>query len=198
MKEIVVATKNAKKIVELKAALAGLPVRLLSLTEIGDVEEAVEDGVTFEENALKKAAYYLAATGRACLADDSGLEVDALEGAPGVYSARYGGEAANDAANNAKLLGAMAAVPQEKRAARFRCVLVFLDLDGRKLVSEGTCEGAIGYEAKGEHGFGYDPLFRLANEERSMAELTMAEKNAISHRGNAVRAMAEKLKEVLG
>ncbi|WP_346355963.1 XTP/dITP diphosphatase [Azotosporobacter soli] len=198
MKEIVVATKNAKKIVELKAALAGLPVRLLSLAEVADVEEAVEDGVTFEENALKKAQHYLAATGRACLADDSGLEVDALGGAPGVYSARYGGEAANDAANNAKLLSELATVPQEKRTARFRCVLVFLDLDGRKIISEGACEGSIGYEAKGEHGFGYDPLFRLADGNRAMAELTMAEKNAISHRGNAVRVMAEKLKGVLG
>lgn len=198
MKEIVVATKNAKKITELKAALADLPVRLLSLADVADVPDAVEDGDTFEENALKKARHYLAATGRACLADDSGLEVDALGGAPGVYSARFAGEQGNDAQNNAKLLQELAAVPDEQRTARFRCVLVFLDTDGRTLVADGACEGRIGHEARGEHGFGYDPLFRLAGGERAMAELTMTEKNAISHRGNAVRQMAVKLREVLG
>ena len=198
MKEIIVATKNAKKIKELNAALAGLPIRLLSLDEVVDVAEAVEDGTTFEENALKKARHYLSATQKACLADDSGLEVDALDGAPGVYSARYAGENADDAANNRKLIEALQGVSDEKRSARFRCVLVFLDVDGTTLISEGKCEGSIAHETKGTHGFGYDPLFCLKGHgERRMAELSLEEKNAVSHRGNAVRAMAQKLQELL-
>lgn len=197
MKEIIVATKNAKKITELNAALAGLSLRLLSLDEVAEVAEAVEDGLTFEENALKKARHYLAATGKACLADDSGLEVDALDGAPGVYSARYAGEISDDAANNRKLLESLQEVPDEKRSARFRCVLVFLDVDGTTLISEGKCEGVIAHAPKGTHGFGYDPLFSLPDVGKRMAELSLQEKNAVSHRGNAVRAMAEKLKELM-
>jgi XTP/dITP diphosphohydrolase len=155
-----------------------------------------EDAPTFAGNAEKKARAALARSGLPSLADDSGLEVDALDGGPGVLSARYAGEGHDDAANNAKLLVALAGVPDAQRTARFRCALVFVDADGTKLVAEGACEGRIGHAGRGTGGFGYDPLFVLADDEggRTMAELTPVEKNRISHRARALAKMAELLR----
>ncbi|EAX47764.1 non-canonical purine NTP pyrophosphatase, rdgB/HAM1 family [Thermosinus carboxydivorans Nor1] len=195
VKEIVVATRNAGKVAEITAALADLPVTLRSLRDFGAVPDAVEDGDTFEANAVLKAKHYARYTGMACLADDSGLEVDALGGAPGVFSARYAGEGAGDAANNAKLLRELAGVPAHRRSARFRCVLAFLDEDGTLLVTEGTCEGIILEQPRGTGGFGYDPLLYLPELGKTVAELTIAEKNAVSHRGKALRQMAAMLAE---
>ncbi|SDF32315.1 XTP/dITP diphosphatase [Sporolituus thermophilus] len=195
MKEIVVATRNAGKVAEIAAALADLPVNLRSLRDFGAIPDAVEDGDTFAANAVLKAKHYARYTGMACLADDSGLEVDALGGAPGVFSARYAGEGAGDAANNAKLLCELAGVPIQRRSARFRCVLAFLDEDGTLLVTEGACEGIILEQPRGTGGFGYDPLLYLPELGKTVAELTITEKNAVSHRGKALRQMAAMLAE---
>lgn len=195
MKEIVVATRNAGKVAEIAAALADLPVTLRSLRDFGAIPDAVEDGDTFAANAVLKAKHYARYTGMACLADDSGLEVDALGGAPGVFSARYAGEGAGDAANNAKLLRELAGVPIQRRSARFRCVLAFLDEDGTLLVTEGACEGIILEQPRGTGGFGYDPLLYLPELGKTVAELTITEKNAVSHRGKALRQMAALLAE---
>lgn len=195
MKEIVVATKNKGKIRELEAALAGLPIKVRSLADFPDIPEAIEDQDTFLGNALAKAKHYQQYTTCACLADDSGLEVDAIEGAPGVLSARYAGEQGNDKANNEKLLQVLSEVPMEQRSARFRCALVFYDTDDTYCFTEGACEGIIMKEGKGNKGFGYDPLFFLPDKQKAMAELSVEEKNAISHRGQAVRKMAQVLTE---
>ncbi len=197
MKEIVVASKNKGKIAEFVKALSDLPVKILALTDFGDIPEAEEDGDTFTANAIKKALHYARLTGKACLADDSGLEVDALDGAPGVFSARYAGEEASDAANNQKLLAALKGVKPEKRTARFRCVLAYADENGNIMTADGACEGVVLEEPRGTGGFGYDPLFYMPDLGRTMAELTMNEKNAISHRGSAIRAMRQKLAEDL-
>nr|WP_092075077.1 XTP/dITP diphosphatase [Dendrosporobacter quercicolus]NSL50044.1 XTP/dITP diphosphatase [Dendrosporobacter quercicolus DSM 1736]SDN31143.1 XTP/dITP diphosphohydrolase [Dendrosporobacter quercicolus] len=193
MKEIVIASKNAGKVAEIAAALQHLPVRIVSLAELGDVPEAVENGADFSENALIKARFYAASTGKACLADDSGLEVDALGGEPGVYSARYAGETATDAQNNAKLLTKLKGVADEKRTARFRCVLAFVDTDKQTITAQGVCEGEILAAARGAGGFGYDPLFYIPALGQTLAEISIAEKNTISHRGAALRNIAEKL-----
>lgn len=193
MKEIVVATQNKGKIAEIILALAPLPVKVLALSDFGSIPEAVEDGASFEENALLKARHYAKFTGKACLADDSGLEVDALDGAPGIYSARFAGEAADDAANNEKLLLNMIHVRAAERTARFRCVLAFVDTDGSAQTTDGVCEGLISEERQGTGGFGYDCLFYLPQLRKTMAELSKSEKNAISHRGQALRNMAIKL-----
>jgi XTP/dITP diphosphohydrolase len=195
LKEIVIASKNTGKIAEIAAALKHLPVKVLSLAEFGEIPEAVEDGATFLENALIKARYYAARTGKACLADDSGLEVDALQGAPGVYSARYAGENAIDADNNRKLLAALSHVQPAERTARFRCVLAFVDDQKPAITADGTCEGVILEELRGAGGFGYDPLFYIPDLDRTLAEIALAEKNAISHRGAALRNMAVRLQE---
>ncbi len=192
MKTIVVATKNQGKLREMTRAFRGLPVRLEPLSAFGALPDAVEDGRTFEENAEKKARFYMEKTGEACLADDSGLEVDALGGAPGVYSARFAGEHADDAANNAKLLDALARAGAPSSLAAYRCALVFVDPDGTRLFAGGRAAGVVRPEARGAGGFGYDPYFYLADG-RTMAELTLAEKDAVSHRGAALRVMARKL-----
>ncbi len=195
MKEIIVATKNRGKVREMQAVLADLPVKLLSLEDFPDVPEAVEDGNTFLDNALIKAKHYREYTQRACLADDSGLEVDALAGAPGVLSARYAGEQGNDKANNEKLLKELAAVPTKERTARFRCALVFYDTDDTYCAAEGTCEGYILEEFRGDKGFGYDPLFELPDKQKTLAELSVEDKNAVSHRGQALKNMVKSLSE---
>lgn len=194
MKEIVIATHNRGKVREMAAALQGLPLRILALTELGAWPEPVENGRTMAENARIKAAYYATCTGRACLADDSGLEVDALGGRPGVHSARFAGVHGDDAANNAKLLALLADVPDAARTARFRCCLVLQEPDGGAITAQGVCEGLILRAPRGTNGFGYDPLFYIPGLGRTMAELTTAEKNAISHRGRALanlRALLE-------
>ncbi len=201
MKTVVIATNNAHKASEIRSALNFEGWEFKTLREAGLASDPAEDADTFEGNSRIKAesarAAAKAAFGRnvAVLADDSGLEVDALGGAPGVYSARYAGEDGDDAANNAKLLSELAQVPDGERTARFVCTLVFIDEDGAEAVSRGTIEGAIGRVARGDEGFGYDPLFLpdAFNGARTLAEVPQAEKNAISHRGGALRALREKL-----
>ncbi|VBB06512.1 Hypothetical protein LUCI_1745 [Lucifera butyrica] len=193
MQELVVASQNKGKVAEIQAVFAHLPFTVLSLAACGIIKEPAETGMTFMENAVLKAHYYAAKTGKACLADDSGLEVDILGGEPGVYSARFAGEDADDAKNNQKLLARLEGVPREKRSGRFRCALAFVDPDGTLITAEGACEGIILPEPRGKNGFGYDPLFFLPAFQASMAELTMEEKNAVSHRGQALKNMAVKL-----
>jgi XTP/dITP diphosphohydrolase len=201
MIELLVATTNPGKLAELERLFAPLGVRVRSPAEVGGIPEIVEDGHTFEQNATKKAREVAVATGMMVLADDSGLEVDALDGAPGVRSARYAGSMATDAANNEKLLSALAAVPVERRTARFRCVLALADPEGplgeRLHVEHGVCEGRVGHVPRGDNGFGYDPLFELPDERRTMAELTPDEKARRSHRGRAARSMRDFLRGYL-
>ncbi len=192
MKTIVIATKNKGKVREMTQAFRGLPVKLVPLSDFGELPDAVEDGTTFEENAAIKAQFYQKETGTACLADDSGLEVEALGGGPGVYSARFAGEHATDDANNEKLLEEIAKKGLDASPAAYRCALVFADTDGTTLTTQGACEGVIRPEARGSGGFGYDPYFYI-DENKTMAELTLSEKDAISHRGKALREMAKKL-----
>lgn len=196
IKKIVIATKNKGKIREMQDAFTELPVELLSLGDLEkDIPEAVEDGDTFKENSLKKAMHYQKYTGVACLADDSGLEVDVLGGAPGVYSARFAGEKANDADNNAKLQAELQKHGVNSSPAAYQCALTFVDVNDTVLQSQGFCRGEIRKEAKGNGGFGYDPYFYLGS--KSMAEMTLEEKDAVSHRGEALRKMAVLLKEYL-
>ena len=192
---VVVASSNHGKLAEIRSALTFAHWRFSAAGELdSDWPSPEETGETFEANARIKAVACRGRFGFAALADDSGLEVDALDGAPGVYSARFSGPCATDAENNARLLLALADVPDAERTARFRCTIVFIDHDGSETVADGTCEGRIGFEPRGEYGFGYDPLF-LPDDAlgRSMAELPLAEKNAISHRGAALRALRAKL-----
>ena len=193
MKEIVVASSNKGKIAEIKAALINLPITVLALKDFGDIPEAVETGTTFNENAILKARHYAHYTGKACLADDSGLEVDALNGAPGVYSARYAGEGASDQDNNKKLLKEVKKISSAKRTARFHCVLAFIDTDKTIMTSNGVCEGILLDAARGVDGFGYDPLFLIPELNKTLAEVSMQVKNSISHRGQALRNMAKQL-----
>ncbi len=195
VKKIVIATKNKGKIREMKDSFRELPVEIVALSDFGELPDAVEDGQTFKENAMKKAKFYMEKTGCACMADDSGLCVDALDGAPGIYSARFSGEHANDAKNNEKLVAELRAKGLKDSAAAYHCALVFVDTDGKTLDTEGICEGTICTEARGSNGFGYDPHFYING--KSMAEHTLEEKSAISHRGRAVRAMVALLGEYL-
>lgn len=192
-RSIVIASSNAGKIREIRRALRDVPADLVVREDLPDV---VEDGATFAENARKKAVAAAKHTGLWALADDSGLEVDALGGAPGVHSARWSGEGA--AGNNAKLLARLAGVPQEARTARFRAVVAVAAPDG-SLVAEaqGCCEGRIGFELRGTGGFGYDPLFVVPDLGRTMAELGPDEKDAISHRGRALRELRGPLTRAL-
>ena len=194
---VVVATGNAHKLGEIEAILSqAMPdAKFVSVHELGDFEDPEENGSTFEENALIKARAALQETGmQLAVADDSGLMVDALDGAPGVWSARWAGEHGNDAANNEKLLVELADVPDEGRTARFCSCVVLVRADGSYLRGLGYCEGMIGYEPRGEFGFGYDPLFLPADTPgRTMAELTPEEKNRISHRFHALQDLASQL-----
>lgn len=194
MLKFVLASRNKKKIRELETFLAGIPSDkvILSLDDIGYHDEIVEDGKTFAENSLIKASVP-AKLGYIGVADDSGLEVDALNGAPGVYSARYSGEGATDEKNNAKLLSELEDVSDDKRAARFRTVVTCAFPDGTYFQVDGCCEGRILMAPEGSGGFGYDPLFWYAPFEKTFASLTPEEKNAVSHRGKAMRKFAEEL-----
>ena len=193
---VVVATGNAHKVVEIETILAPVMpgVRFVALGELGDFPDPVEDGDTFFDNALIKARAAQKETGLPmAVADDSGLCVDALDGAPGIFSARWAGEHGNDAANNEKLMAQMKDVPDEARTARFHSS-VALVRGGEVLCGDGDCEGRVGREPRGEHGFGYDPLFLPAETPgRTMAELTLDEKNLISHRFHALEDLADKL-----
>ena len=196
--KVLLATSNPHKLEEVEAILAAIGIEVVGLDVLDEVPpEPIEDAETFEGNARLKAVGYAKVTRRRCLADDSGLEVDALGGAPGVRSARYAGIGSSreerDAANNTKLLNAMRGVAEEERSARFVCAMCLADPDGT-IVAEarGTFEGVIGHDLRGDHGFGYDPLLMLP-EGISSAELSSAEKNQRSHRGHAVRQLAEVL-----
>lgn len=199
---LLIATGNPKKIEEIRAILLPLGVDAIGLNELDrDFPEPIEDGDTFEANAAKKALHYAKLTGRTCIADDSGLEVDALGGRPGVYSARYAGvdgpREVRDEANNARLLEELEAVPDYDRAARFVCAIAVAHPQAGILIrTRGTFEGTIAREPRGTNGFGYDPLLRL-DDGRHSAELSPEEKHALSHRGKAVRAMTERLRHLL-
>ncbi len=193
MPEILLATNNAGKVLEIRQVSAHLDWDWRGLGDFRGLPEAVEDGATFAENAGRKALHYAAATGLPTLADDSGLEVDCLDGAPGVYSARYAGDPRSDEANNRKLIAALTGVPTGLRVARFRCAMAFAR-PGKVLVeSKGAVEGSIVDEPRGNNGFGYDPHFLLPNRGKTMAELPREEKNALSHRGQALRAILPKI-----
>lgn len=194
---VVVASSNEGKVREIRHVLEPLGWEVARAADLGrDAVEVDETGETFLENALIKARAYADAFQCAALADDSGLEADALGGAPGVRSARYAGEPADDAANNAKLLAALDGVPAAERTARFRCVMALVWPDGRVLAADGVCEGRIGFEPRGTGGFGYDPLFLPdAVPGKTMAELSPDEKSAISHRGAALRALRDALEQ---
>ena len=188
MKKIVLASKNLDKVKEMRLALQDLPVEILSLADFPDLPDAVEDGATFEENALIKAKFFAARTGLACLADDSGLEVDALNGLPGVHSARFAGYHADDKTNNQKLLDELAKIGATQSAAAYRCALAFVDTDGTEIITQGKITGTIKTVAQGTGGFGYDPYFYI-DANRTMAQISLAEKNQISHRGAALKEM---------
>ncbi len=193
MNHLVVATRNKGKILEINALLAGLVDRISGAGDYVDFPETIEDGATFEENALKKAREAVLFTGLPALADDSGLVVDALDGRPGVFSARYAGEGAGDTANNARLLEECRDIPSDRRQAAFVCVLAFVTPEGVEKLFTGRVAGRILTAARGEGGFGYDPLFLVDGFERSMAELTLAEKNGVSHRAWAFMKFREYL-----
>lgn len=200
MKKIIFATGNAGKMKEIRMILADLviqgePVEVFSMKEAGLTADIVEDGQSFRENAIIKAkAVAACAKGAIVLADDSGLEIDYLNKEPGIYSARYMGEETPYHVKNAYLISRLDGVPDEKRTARFVCAIACVLPDGRVLSTEATIEGRIGYEEKGTNGFGYDPIFQVPEYGKSTAELTEVEKNEISHRGKALRAMKEQLK----
>ena len=189
--KLVFASNNAGKIREVAKILTecfeGEDVQILSLKDIGFYDDIVEDGVSFEENALIKART-VARLGYLCIADDSGLEVDALDGAPGIYSARYSGGHGNDKENNLLVLKNLEGVPDEKRTARFTCAIAFVAPDGEEFTVRASCEGRILYAEEGNGGFGYDPLFYVEEYQKTLASVTAEEKNAISHRGKALRA----------
>jgi XTP/dITP diphosphohydrolase len=191
---IVLATSNKNKLKEIQERLKGFPVVIKSLADFGPMPEAVEDGVTFDENAYKKAFHYAKVLGLPCLADDSGLVVDALEGRPGVYSARYSGPEATDWDNCEKLLGEMAG--RDNRDAHFVCVLSLATPAGPALTWEGRCDGELLSERRGESGFGYDPLFLCPEFRKTFAEATMEEKGRVSHRGRALTQFAAEFDKV--
>lgn len=194
MKKIIFATGNADKMKEIREILSDLDAEILSMKEAGIQADIVEDGKTFEENAVIKATAISKLTGEIVLADDSGLEIDYLNKEPGVYSARYMGENTDYHIKNASLIGRLEGVPDEKRTARFVCAIAAAFPDGRVETVRGTMEGRIGYEEKGENGFGYDPIFFLPEYGCTSAELSMEEKNKISHRGKALQAIKEELR----
>ena len=196
MKKVVIATKNEGKLREMKQALGHLPVEIVSLADFGALPDAVEDADSFLENARIKASFFMEQTGCACIADDSGLEVAALGGAPGVHSARFAGFHADDGTNNEKLLAELRNAGVTESDADYRCALVFMDTDGQELHADGRCDGVIRMTAKGSNGFGYDPYFYVAKD-RTMAELSLEEKDRISHRGAALRRLVQLLGEYL-
>lgn len=200
MKKIIFATGNAGKMKEIREIMEDLQIPVLSMKEAGLEAEIVEDGTTFEENAVikAKAIAWLSKCRNedvVVLADDSGLEIDYLNKEPGVYSARYMGEDTSYRIKNQNLIERLEGVPDEQRTARFVCAIAAVLPDGRVVTTRGVIEGKIGYEERGTNGFGYDPIFYLPDMSRSTAELTPEEKNAVSHRGNALRLMKEELQK---
>jgi XTP/dITP diphosphohydrolase len=199
--DLLVATTNPGKFAEVKSFLAGLPLRILSLKDLDCPPAVVEDGRTFEENALKKARTLADFSGLLTLADDSGLEVDALNGAPGIYSARYAGEDADDERNNKKLLDALAEVPTDRRTARFVCALALCAPRTQKKsdwVARESCEGRIAFTSRGDDGFGYDPLFFYPPFGKTFGEIDQETKATVSHRGKALKRLADALPQLVG
>jgi XTP/dITP diphosphohydrolase len=196
MIDLLVATTNSGKLAEIKAFVKYLPLNILSLSDLEDPPVVAEDGQSFEENALKKARTLAQWSGYITLADDSGLEVDALNGKPGTLSSRFSGVEGDDAANNSKLLKQLRDVPEEKRTARFVCVLALCaptSRGGKQCTVRGSCEGFIGFAAKGKYGFGYDPLFFFLPLNKTFAEIDQQTKATVSHRGNALKELLEVL-----
>ncbi len=191
IKEVVLATGNEGKIKEFSNLLEGVFGKIISLSDLGSPPEVIEDGLTFRDNALKKAREIAQYSGKLTLADDSGLEVDALNGQPGVYSARYSGQGATDKTNIDKVLAELGNNPNRK--ARFVCVLALVDPNGEELVVEGFCEGVILGKPRGEGGFGYDSVFYLPDRRKTMAEVEPELKNTISHRANALKKLKTEL-----
>lgn len=191
--KLLVATNNRGKLREYAELLKGLPFELTTLSEQGITQEVEETGSSLEQNAVSKATTYASLSGLTTLADDSGLEVDALGGEPGPLSRRYAGENVSDKERNDYLLAKLKDVPREKRTARFRAVIAIATPEGRLNIGEGVCEGIIAFGSKGEGGFGYDPIFYLPELDKHMAELSLEEKNRISHRAKAV----EKARRIL-
>lgn len=189
MKQVVIATKNKGKAKDFEALFGPFGYEVVTMFDVAPDVEIEETGTTFEENAMIKAETLASLLGQIVIADDSGLEVDALNGEPGVYSARYAGDH-DDEANMVKVLAEMKDVPEEARTARFRCVLAVAGPNMETYTVAGACEGVIAHEKRGTNGFGYDPIFYVPALERHMAELTADEKAAVSHRGNAIRNLA--------
>ena len=193
--KLIFATGNAGKMREIRMILEDTGMEILSMKEAGIEADIVEDGKSFEENALIKARAVAAHTDGIVLADDSGLEIDYLNGEPGIYSARYLGEDTSYHIKNANLIERLSGVPDEKRTARFVCAIAAVLPDGKNFTTRGVIEGRIGYEERGENGFGYDPIFYLPEYQMTSAELAPELKNELSHRGKALRAMREELKK---
>lgn len=196
--KIVIASQNQDKIREIKEIVKLNGVEFLALANFADFSEIVEEGETLEANAMHKAKTVMQRLQLPALADDSGLEVEALNRRPGVYSSRYAGEQCSYEDNCRKLLGELEGVPEEKRQARFRCVAAYVDLNDKVLVAEGVCPGRISLKPRGNGGFGYDPVFIPEGYNRTIAELSLEEKNSVSHRGQAFRKMKELLQELVG
>lgn len=197
METIIFATKNKGKINEINAILSDMDVKVVSMEDAGITFDVVEDGTTFEENAMKKAVQIMEISQKITLSDDSGLEIDYMDKAPGIYSARFMGEETPYPQRFQAIFEKLGDVDQEERTARFVSCIAAAFPDGRRLVSYDTVEGMIGWEAKGENGFGYDPIFFVPEKGKYMAELSPEEKNAISHRGKALRKMKVMLKKEL-
>jgi len=196
MKKIILASGNQHKLKEIQSILKDFEFELVTMADAGfGDEEIIEDGDTFEANSLIKAKAVYEKLGLASLADDSGLSVDFLDGAPGVYSARYSGEPKSDQRNNEKLLAALKDVPLDQRTARFVTVITLMFENGDTLVARGEVEGRIGFEPSGSNGFGYDPLFEVPALGKTFAELTEDQKNAMSHRGNALIVLKQMIRE---
>ena len=194
--EIILATHNEGKLREIRDLLNGLDVEILSLKDIPQAPVIQETGSSFRENALLKAETIASFTNKLTIADDSGLEVDALDGKPGIYSARFAGENAKDDENNQELLNRMRGVPIEKRGAVFKCAIAIVDPEGKEEIVEGKCSGIIQFEEKGTFGFGYDPLFFVPEYGKTFAELTPEMKNTISHRAQAIKKLRKVLKKI--
>lgn len=192
--ELVIATRNKKKIEEIRRVIGNIPISILTIDDFPGCPEVEEEGVTFQENAIKKAMTVSQCTGKPALADDSGLEVYALNNAPGILSSRYSGEDADDRKNIEKLLHEMRSVIDEERKARFVCCLALVFPDGGVEIFSGHVEGRIGREPKGSYGFGYDPLFYPKGHDMTFAEMTAEEKDSLSHRGKALREFQKFLK----
>jgi XTP/dITP diphosphohydrolase len=192
--KIVLASNNPGKVREINQLLASQQITVVAQKEF-DIPDAVEDGLSFVENAIKKARHAAKLSGLPAIADDSGIEVDALHGAPGIYSARYAGTGASDQANLEKLLAELTEIPEAERSARFQCLMVYMRHaeDPTPIICQGTWEGSILFEPRGDNGFGYDPVFHVPTHDCSSAELPAEVKNSLSHRGQALHKLLEEL-----